>query len=375
MRELQLASYDYFLPKVQIATHPIFPKEAAKLLVYERAQDKITHATFKDFSKFLPPDTLLVFNNTKVLPARLYGTKVIQDSKAQTQTSGAKIEALFHKEISPNVYLMQFKGRLKVGHLVSFGQGIFARILKSQQIESQNPDTQGVGFKEAEFFRVSQPQTKSSQSFPQDSLESPLSRKEFFEFLEHFGHIPLPPYLKRKDTQEDKNDYQSVFAKHLGAIAAPTASLHFSEESYHDLKNRFDSTEITLHVGAGTFIGVNAENILEHKMHKEQFFLTQDSANKIQNASHITAIGTTAVRVIEEFARNGALSGECDLFLHPQNKPLKTQAILTNFHLPKTTLLMLVASFIGLDKTKQLYEEAIAQNYRFYSYGDGMLIL
>lgn len=358
MRELQLESYDYTLPKECIATHPITPKEAAKLLVYERKSDKITHTTFKDFANFLPQETLLVFNNTKVLPARLYGTKVVQDSK-NPNAKGAKIEALFHKEIAPNVYLMQFRGRLKIGHLIAFEGGIFARILNEIQ-----ENTLGVGFKEAEFFRISN-----------NALESPLNREEFFEFLENFGNIPLPPYMKRLATQEDKKDYQSVFAKHLGAIAAPTASLHFSEESYKNLKQNFQSTEVTLHIGAGTFIGVSVENILEHKMHKEHFFISQDSADKIKLAPHITAIGTTATRVIEEFARNGKLSGECDLFLHPQNKPLKTNALLTNFHLPKTTLLMLVASFIGLDKTKQLYQEAITKNYRFYSYGDGMLIL
>lgn len=367
MRELQLSSYDYILPKECIATHPLFPKEAAKLLVYERATHKITHATFKEFAQFLPKDTLLVFNNTKVLPARLYGTKITQDSKAPYQ-NGAKVEVLFHKEIAPNVYLMQFKGRLKVGHWIAFEGGIVARILKS------NPnDTFGVGFKEAEFFKI--PNAQAPMNLSLDSLKAPLSRQEFFDFLECFGHIPLPPYIKRHDTHADKDDYQSVFAKHLGAIAAPTASLHFSQEAYQNLKAHFQSTEITLHVGAGTFVGVSTENILEHKMHKEHFFLSQDSAHKIQNASHITAIGTTAARTIEEFARSGALSGECDLFLHPRNKPRKTNALLTNFHLPKTTLLMLVASFIGLETTQQLYQEAIARDYRFYSYGDGMLIL
>ncbi|WP_301007744.1 MULTISPECIES: tRNA preQ1(34) S-adenosylmethionine ribosyltransferase-isomerase QueA [Helicobacter] len=369
MRELQLKSYDYILPKERIATYPIVPKEEAKLLVYERASDKITHTTFKDFANFLPQDTLLVFNNTKVLPARLYGTKVVQDSK-NPNTKGAKIEALFHKEITPNIYLMQFKGRLKVGLLVAFEGGIFARILKDNQ-----DSTLGAGFKEAEFFRIPQKNLQNYlQSFSK-TLESPLNREEFFEFLEHFGHIPLPPYLKRQDTQADKKDYQSVFAKHLGAIAAPTASLHFSEESYKNLKQNFQNTEITLHVGAGTFVGVQSENILEHKMHKEYFFISQDSADKIYQASHITAIGTTVTRVIEEFARNGKLRGECDLFLHPQNKPRKTNALLTNFHLPKTTLLMLVASFVSLDTMQRLYKEAIARNYRFYSYGDGMLIL
>lgn len=371
MRELQLESYDYTLPKERIATCPIIPKEAAKLLVYQRASDTITHTTFKDFAKFLPKDTLLIFNNTKVLPARLYGTKIAQNPKDSTKdfkredsnTKGAKIEVLFHKEIAPNVYLMQFKGRLKVGHWIAFKGGVFARILKEIQ-----DNTLGVGFKEAEFFKI-------SHNASNNALETPLNREEFFEFLERFGEIPLPPYIKRQATQQDEKDYQSVFAKHLGAIASPTASLHFSKESYENLKQNFQSAEVTLHIGAGTFIGVHTSNILEHKIHKERFTIPQDSADKIKLASHITAIGTTAVRTIEEFARSGRLNGECDLFLHPQNKPLKTNALLTNFHLPKTTLLMLVASFIGLDKTMQLYEQALTKDYRFYSYGDGMLIL
>lgn len=361
---LALASYDYILPQENIALKPLYPKESAKLLVFNRQDSSITHTTFKDFATFLPKDTLIVFNNTKVLPARIYGKKIPQscllDSMQNIQNntqSGAKIEALFHKELAHNRYLMQFKGRLKCGHCVAFGANIFARILNNASEYS------GVGFKEAEFFTL-----KNNQ-------ESPLSREEFFAFLEDFGHIPLPPYIKRADTKADRNDYQSVFAKHLGAIAAPTASLHFSQESYKALIRDFNTTEITLHVGAGTFVGVSAENILEHTMHKEYFNISKSSAQKLANATHITAIGTTAARSIEEFTRSGRINGECDLFLHPKNPPKATNALLTNFHLPKTTLLMLVASFLGLERTLSLYQEAITHNYRFYSYGDGMLIL
>ena len=362
---LALTSYDYILPQENIALKPLYPKESAKLLVFNRQNSSITHATFKDFATFLPKDTLIVFNNTKVLPARIYGRKIpqnctldsIQNLEQSNAQSGAKIEALFHKELAQNRYLMQFKGRLKCGHCIAFDANIFARILDNA------PETSGVGFKEAEFFTF------------KDKQESPLSREEFFTFLENFGHIPLPPYIKRTDTKADRDDYQSVFAKHLGAIAAPTASLHFSQESYKALMRDFNTTEITLHVGAGTFVGVSTENILEHTMHKEYFNIPQDSAQKLTNATHITAIGTTAARSIEEFVRSGRVNGECDLFLHPNNPPKATNALLTNFHLPKTTLLMLVASFLGLEQTLSLYQEAIAHNYRFYSYGDGMLIL
>lgn len=357
MDPLALESYNYTLPKEYIATEPITPKESAKLLVFDRQNRSITHSTFKDFSTFLPRNTLLVFNNTKVLPARIYGQKILQNS-AQ---NGAKIEALFHKKLDDNRYLMQFKGRLKIGSLISFGD-LYARILKDAK-------NFGVGFKEAEFFTINK------------NKEAPLHCDAFFDFLKHNGHVPLPPYIKRKDTQSDKKDYQSVFAKHLGAIAAPTASLHFSEETYGYLQKHFNTTEITLHTGAGTFIGVTTENILEHKMHTESFSISEDSAQKIKKAKHITAIGTTAARTIEAYARSEtfksgkALSGECDLFLHPKNPPKATHSLVTNFHLPKSTLLMLVASFVGLEQTLELYKEAIAKHYRFYSYGDGMLIL
>lgn len=346
MSELSLESYDYELPKELIASEPVIPQENARLLVYNRCDLSITHTTFREFAEFLPKETLLVFNDTKVIPARIYGKKPQKDA-----LGGGKIEALFHKQIAENAYLMQFRGRLKVGNIVEFGE-VFAKILK---------ECEG-GFKEAAFFR------------DRECL-LPLSHAEFLVFLERCGHIPLPPYIKREDSKADRENYNSVFARNLGAIAAPTASLHFGEKSFKALQENFKSAFVTLHVGAGTFLGVSAENILEHKMHTESFVIPQVSVEAIQNASHITAIGTTAARVVEHFARTKETEGECDLFLHPQNKPILTRALLTNFHLPKTTLLMLVASFVGLEEMRRIYNEAIKEKYRFYSYGDGMLIL
>ncbi len=344
--ELSLESYDYELPRELIASIPVIPRENARLLVYDRGDFSITHATFGEFAEFLPKETLLVFNDARVIPARIYGKK-----PQEKALGGGKIEALFHKEIAKNVYLMQFRGRLKIGSIVEFG-GVFAKILKSCE----------GGFKEAAFFR------------DRECL-LPLSHWEFFEFLEQCGHIPLPPYIKREDEEVDRENYNSVFARNLGAIAAPTASLHFSEESFKALQKEFKTAFVTLHVGAGTFLGVSAENILEHRMHEESFVIPPVSAGAIEKASHITAIGTTAARAVEHFARTKRTKGECNLFLHPQNKPILAHALLTNFHLPKTTLLMLVASFVGLEEMRRIYNEAIKEKYRFYSYGDGMLIL
>ncbi len=351
MDVLSLRSYDYILPKELIAKYPANPKENAKLLVYNRRDKNIIHSNFWNLANFLPQDTLLVFNDTKVIPARFYGKKVLKDSKISQQ--GAKIEALFHKELESNSYLLQCKGRLKEGERIAFVGNIIAEIIKDK----------GMGFKEVRFFEVA------------DGVLKPLKKEKFFAFLEQYGHIPLPPYIKRETKIQDREDYNAVFAKHLGAIAAPTASLHFSEGTFNALTQNFKHTYVTLHIGAGTFMGVSVDNILEHKIHKESFYISQESQQKISEATHITAIGTTATRVVEYFGLTGYGRGECDLFLHLPNKPLLTKALLTNFHLPKTTLLMLVASFVGLEEMQRIYKEAIKEKYRFYSYGDGMLIL
>jgi S-adenosylmethionine:tRNA ribosyltransferase-isomerase len=195
---------------------------------------------------------------------------------------------------------------------------------------------------------------------------------ELVDILNEIGHIPLPPYINREDEKLDENEYQTVFAENPGAVAAPTASLHFTDELISKIKNK---SFLTLHVGAGTFKPVEVENILEHPMHSEFFEIPEATAKILDSDIKITAVGTTATRTIEYYAREKKLFGECDLFLHPQNKPIRVNNLLTNFHLPKSTLIMLVSAFIGREKALELYEVAIKEKYRFYSYGDAMLII
>jgi len=195
---------------------------------------------------------------------------------------------------------------------------------------------------------------------------------ELVNILEKIGHVPLPPYIKRSDEKIDEKEYQTIFAKKEGAVAAPTASLHFTDELLDKIKEKYF---LTLHVGAGTFKPVEVKDIREHKMHSEFYEIPKNTAKILDSDKEIVAVGTTVTRTIEYYVRTKKLKGECDLFLNPLNPPIRVNHLLTNFHLPKSTLIMLVASFIGREKTLEIYNEAIKNNYRFYSYGDAMLII
>lgn len=336
--DLLLSSYDYVLPKNYIATEPTRPKEKAKLLVYKKNEDAITHAEFENLSEILP-DCAIVFNDTKVIKARIFGQKY----------NGTRCELFFHKALNEYECLAQIKGRVKVGDILSFEAKLKAEIL------ALNDDgTRKVAF------------TQNDKK---------VHTKELFALLEKIGHIPLPPYIKRADTKQDISDYQSIMAKNEGAVAAPTASLHFSHSMLEKLAKKHEIYTLTLHVGAGTFQGVETEDIRQHTMHEEYFCVNDEIAKLIHSKKQILGIGTTSTRCIEYVARTGLLQGQCDLFLHPQNKPLRQNYLLTNFHLPKSTLIMLVASFIGRGKTLELYQEAMKKGYKFYSYGDAMLII
>lgn len=337
-KDLKLHNYDYHLPKELIAAYPMTPKEDAKLLIYERKKDKITHTYFGKLPEFLPPCAIF-FNDTKVIKARIFGTK----------TSGAKIELFLHQAYTEFEFLVQIKGRVKAGEILSFEKNLQAEIL-----ELLKDGRRKVRFKQNHTF---------------------LDSTKLYELLNLIGHIPLPPYIKRKDELSDESDYQSIFAKNLGAVAAPTASLHFSQEMLNLLKQKHEIYYLTLHIGAGTFKNVECENLKEHIMHTESFFIDDKAAKLIKSKTPILGVGTTTTRSIEYFFRTGIQSGTCDLFLHPFNKPLRQNYLLTNFHLPKSTLIMLVSSFIGREKTLELYKIAIEKRYRFYSYGDAMLIL
>lgn len=287
----------------------------------------------------MPSDIAVVLNDTKVIKARLFGNK----------ESGGEIEILLNTPLQENHYSAYIRGKVKQGTRL-----FFKNDLEAEVIELRND-----GMRVIAFFHQAMP----------------LHTTALFEVLETIGHIPLPPYIKREDTSEDSVDYQSVFAKQRGAVAAPTASLHFTPSMYETLKERYETHFLTLHVGAGTFKPVDAEHIMEHVMHSEIYAIPELTCQRIKSKKPLLAVGTTVTRTIEYFMRTDNPIGQCDLFLHPHNPPRRVNHLLTNFHLPKSTLIMLVASFVGIEKTLELYEEAVKEKYRFFSYGDAMLII
>ncbi|MCE7105570.1 tRNA preQ1(34) S-adenosylmethionine ribosyltransferase-isomerase QueA [Campylobacter coli] len=341
MKDLLLSSYDYTLPNELIATYPVHPKEDAKLLVFERKNNQISHTTFKNLQDFLP-DCALFFNDTKVIKARIYGNK----------SSGGKIELFLHQpclDSQDSLFLAQIKGRVKKDEILSFEQNLKAKVIELLDD----------GLRKVQFFQN----------------DEVLNTFKLYELLDTIGHVPLPPYIKRSDEKSDLEDYQSIFAKNLGAVAAPTASLHFSENMLENLKKRHEIYHLTLHVGAGTFKSVECENLENHKIHSEFFDIPKKACEVIDSQKKILGVGTTVTRTIEYYARTKQNQGFCDLFLHPHNPPLRQDYLLTNFHLPKSTLIMLVSAFIGRKNCLKLYDIAIKEKYRFYSYGDAMLIL
>ncbi|ECX9865265.1 tRNA preQ1(34) S-adenosylmethionine ribosyltransferase-isomerase QueA [Campylobacter coli] len=341
MKDLLLSSYDYTLPNELIATYPVHPKEDAKLLVFERKNNQISHTTFKNLQDFLP-DCALFFNDTKVIKARIYGNK----------SSGGKIELFLHQpclDSQDSLFLAQIKGRVKKDEILSFEQNLKAKVIELLDD----------GLRKVQFFQNNEV----------------LNTFKLYELLDTIGHVPLPPYIKRSDEKSDLEDYQSIFAKNLGAVAAPTASLHFSENMLENLKKRHEIYHLTLHVGAGTFKSVECENLENHKIHSEFFDIPKKACEVIDSQKKILGVGTTVTRTIEYYARTKQNQGFCDLFLHPHNPPLRQDYLLTNFHLPKSTLIMLVSAFIGRQNCLKLYDIAIKEKYRFYSYGDAMLIL
>ena len=337
--ELLTSSYDYELPAHLIAQHPVQPRDSARLLIYNRKTDTTTHTTFKNLLEYLPIECDIFLNDTKVIKARIFGKK----------KSGGGVELLFNKPIDATEYLVMIRGRVKIGTELFFDNTLMATVTKLNSDGSRV-----VKFK---------------------YQNRDIRFEDLIIVLDKIGHIPLPPYMNRADNKEDERDYQTLFAKNIGAVASPTASLHFTPELFEALEQRHKTHKITLHVGAGTFKPVEVDNILEHPMHSEYFHIPSESAEILKSKKPILAIGTTVTRTVEYFSRTGEVDGECDLFLNPHNRPQRVTHLLTNFHLPKSTLIMLVSAFVGREKTLELYHEAINQDYRFFSYGDAMLII
>ena len=339
---MQLSNFDFDLPTELIAQHPLSKRRASRLLALNRAAKTIQHLNFCDFPTLLKSGDLLVLNDTRVIPARIFAQKL----------TGGKVEVLMEKVLADGTVSAHLRSSksLKPGtELYLTDDSAFAVVLGREQ----------------DLFVLKL-----------------LINEDVFDFLERVGHVPLPPYITRTDEQLDKERYQTVFAKHKGAVAAPTAGLHFDEKLLQDIvKQGVELAYVTLHVGAGTFQPVRVDNILEHKMHAESINVPQVTCDQInatkKRGGRVIAVGTTVVRSLETAALGGTIhsfSGDTDIFIYEGFKFQCVDAMLTNFHLPKSTLLMLICAFAGHDFIMQAYQKAIRQKYRFFSYGDAMMI-
>ena len=323
----RLSDYDYDLPRELIAQRPLRRREDSRMMVLHRAGQTIEHRQFRELKTFLQPGDLLVLNDTRVLPARRFSDDGV-------------IEFLFLEHLDPAHWkcLVNPGRKMRVGATAKI-DGI------TLCVEEITPDGERIV-----------------------TLDEDID-------LYAGGSTPLPPYIERDSDEEDAARYQTVFARAAGAVAAPTAGLHFTPEILREIPHTF----VTLHVGSGTFLPVRSENVTEHRMHAEHFSISPEAADKINEAQRIVAVGTTAVRTLESARREGedllAQEGATDLFIYPPYHFLAVDALLTNFHLPRSTLLMLVSAFAGREFLMRAYEEAICERYRFYSYGDCMLTL
>ena len=340
-----LGDFDFELPPELIAQHPAPERSASRLLDATGAEP--ADRVFRDLPGLLAPGDLLVFNDTRVIKARLLGAKA----------SGGAVEALVERVLPGNEVLAHLRASKspKPGSRVRFVSGDASSTFEAEVLGRGGPD--------GSLFHL---------RFPGEPLA----------LLERHGHVPLPPYITHADSAEDERRYQTVFAKHPGAVAAPTAALHFDEAVLAALRERgIGTASVTLHVGAGTFQPVRSENLAEHRMHSEWFEVAQATVDAVARTRaagrRVVAIGTTTLRALESAALPGALTAgarDTDIFITPGFEFRVVDRLVTNFHLPKSTLMMLVSAFAGHDKVMALYRHAIRERYRFFSYGDAMLL-
>ena len=359
-----VSEFDYSLPPELIAEDPLADRAGSRLLQLDRSSAQLRDRRFREFPDLLRPDDLLVFNNTRVFPARLYGKR--SGSKAQPLGRGnpaageflqGEIEVLLTRQVSPQPN--EWDCLVRPGRKIGVGENLYF-------------GTQG----------ELQAEVLTRGSFGERRIRfSPVA--DFFGLLDRLGHVPLPPYIKRPDRPDDRERYQTVYAVERGSIAAPTAGLHFTHEILARIKERaIETAELTLHVGLGTFQPVRVERVEDHKLHSEPYSISPDAARQINRAldagRRIVAVGTTTVRTLEHSAqasgRVQAGRAEADLFIHPGHKFRVVGALLTNFHLPQSTLLILVCAFAEKEKVLAAYDHAVRQKYRFYSYGDCMFL-
>jgi S-adenosylmethionine:tRNA ribosyltransferase-isomerase len=361
---VQVSDFNYFLPAELIAQHPLADRAASRLLLVQR--DRLRNLQFADLPTLLRPDDLLVFNNTRVFPARLYGRRSGEKALAPSpQNPGfhdflrGRIEVLLTRQLSqePN----EWECLVRPGRKIGVGEGLFFG--EGDELRAEIVARSGFGERRIRFQPV----------------------KDFFGLVERWGHVPLPPYIDRPDKPADRERYQTVYGRERGSAAAPTAGLHFTPEILTQLRRRgIETTEITLHVGLGTFQSVRVDRVEDHHLHREPYTIPENAAAAINQAINekrrIVAIGTTTVRALEHAAQASpggqmrAEAGEADIFIYPGYQFRVVEALLTNFHLPQSTLLMLVCALAGKERVLEAYRHAVDQKYRFYSYGDCMLV-
>lgn len=336
-----LSEFDFPFDPALVADHPVLPRDQARLLVMERASGARTHRRVGDLPFLLRPGDLVVVNNTKVMPARV---------PAQVRSNGKCLDLLFVQDLGHNVWEVLIKGRFRSGAMIDFPGGASGEIVERSQARTTLL-VRGV--------------------------------TTVYDLMHAAGTMPLPPYIKRDPSPEDQGWYQTVFAQHEGAIAAPTAGLHFTEALLESLTTKgIGLTQVTLHVGPGTFRSVKSEHIQDHRMLAEQVEVSASTVEQIhrtqRRGNRVVAVGTTVVRALETAASGGRgiepFQGPAELFITPGFQFQVIDALVTNFHLPRTTLLMLVSAFVGVESLRAAYQEAVAQRYRFYSYGDAMLL-
>lgn len=343
---MKTADFDYHLPDELIARYPAAERTKSRLLVMNRA-GHIDHRHFSGLPTLLRPGDLLVLNNTRVMPARLYGRKA----------TGGQLELLVERIESEEVALLHIGSN----HTPKTGANLL--LFADENCQQPTAFTANLLGREGSLFRV--------------QFSAPV-----MTILESIGHIPLPPYIDRADEKLDVERYQTVYASLPGAVAAPTAGLHFDGEMMDLLKARgVEFAEVTLHVGAGTFQPVKVEDLREHTMHSEWIEVSAEACAKVQNARaegrRVVAVGTTSVRALESASHTGKIqpfSGDTRIFIYPGYRFRSVDALITNFHLPKSTLLMLVSAFAGVEEVRHAYHEAVGLQYRFFSYGDAMFL-
>ncbi len=365
-----VADFNYHLPPELIAQEPLGDRAASRLLHLRRDSGEVQDLAFRDFPDLLRPDDLVVFNNTRVFPARLYGKRsgaraqlISPRNPAARDFLRGRIEVLLTRQVSrdPNEWecLVRPGRKIGIGERLLFGE----HDGENHELQAEVVARGKFGERRIRFAPV----------------------PNFFDVIEQLGHIPLPPYIDRPDCPADHERYQTVYARERGSVAAPTAGLHFTPEILARIKaGGVETAEVTLHVGLGTFQPVRTEKVEEHQLHRESYSISEAAARAINRAREqnrrTIAIGTTTVRTLEYSAAQSATgkvmagSGEADIFIYPGYEFKVVRGLLTNFHLPQSTLLMLVCAFAGREKVMAAYEHAVRQKYRFYSYGDCMLV-